>query len=89
MKIIPKKRPRRTNDREKRDTKKEHRFKELSGELSQRGYTVRREELKRGLGWRVSSGACRVDQDKLVFVDRRLTQDDQLAFLEDVLAKLL
>jgi hypothetical protein len=87
MEIIKKKKRsgRRT---EKKDPKKEARFKELSKELTDQGYQVRREELKRGLGWRVTSGACRVEKERLIFVDRRLSQADQVEFLEEILREV-
>lgn len=65
-----------------RDPQKESLFNKLSGILAAAGYTVRREELKRGLGWRATSGSCRALDRRLVFVDRRLSQDEQIAFLQ-------
>lgn len=65
----------------KRDPKKEHVFKELSDLLSTSGVNVRRERLKQGLGWKVISGSCRAHNNNLVFIDRRLPQDEQIAFL--------
>jgi hypothetical protein len=53
----------------------------LCGVLTNSGYVVRREELKRGFGWKVVSGSCRLNDDKLVFVDRKLTLEDQVVFL--------
>ncbi len=44
-------------------------------------YVVRREDLKRGFGWKVVSGACRLNEDRIIFVDRRMTQEDQVSFL--------
>lgn len=64
-----------------RDSKKEKIFKILSQILADAGYVVRREELKRGFGWKVVSGTCRLKDDKIVFVDRRMSQEDQLSFL--------
>ena len=45
------------------------------------GFTVRREELKQGPGWRAVSGSCRLEEQRLVFIDRKLPQDDQITFL--------
>ena len=72
----------------RRDPAKEARLAALVGELVARGQTVRREELKRGLGWRALSGACRVFGRDTIFVDRRLAVDEQIAFLEARLALL-
>ncbi len=66
----------------RRDPVKEGRIAALVAELLAQGVVVRREELKRGLGWRASSGACRVFDQNTLFVDRRLGVDDQIAFLE-------
>jgi hypothetical protein len=63
------------------DTQKENLFKELTVILHSSGYTVRREKLKSGHGWRVLSGSCRSQASKLIFVDKRMSQDDQIEFL--------
>lgn len=63
------------------DSEKEGIFKGLTGILVKAGYRVRRESLKRGSGWRVVSGSCETQGEKLIFVDRRLTKDDQISFL--------
>ena len=60
---------------------KEGVFKELIGIVSSAGYQVRREKLKQGYGWKVISGFCRLEERKLIFVDQRLPQDEQIAFL--------
>lgn len=64
-----------------KDQTKERIFKELSSILEGAGFVVRREELKRGYGWKVVSGSCRLVEDKIIFIDRRMTQEDQLSFL--------
>ena len=64
-----------------RDPQKERRFQELSRLLAEHGYTVRREELKSGRGWRVLSGTCRALEQRLIFVERRLSQDEQIQLL--------
>lgn len=66
----------------RRDPVKEGKIAALVAELLSQGVVVRREELKRGLGWRALSGACRVFDQNTLFVDRRLGVDDQIAFLE-------
>lgn len=64
-----------------RDPRKEAAIKELGSVLEGAGYRVRREQLKQGYGWRVLSGSCRYEEQALIFVDRRLSQDDQISFL--------
>ena len=63
------------------DPQKDSVFKELAAIMASSGYTVRREELKQGPGWRVVSGSCRLEEQRLIFVDRKLQQDDQITFL--------
>ena len=59
----------------------EVKIKELIKELEESGFKVRREELKKGLGWKVTSGSCRLFEDNVLFVDRSLTQLEQIEFL--------
>lgn len=66
---------------------KENLLKELASILNSSGFRVRRERLKQGHGWRAVSGACRVLQDKLIFIDRRLPHDEQIEFLVDRIAE--
>ncbi len=63
------------------DPNKEKLVKSLILQLQERGLTVRREELKRGNGWRAKSGQCTVTEGKIVFVDSRLSQNEQIDFL--------
>ena len=63
------------------DPKKESIIKELASLVESNGYTLRREQLKQGAGWKVMSGSCRFNNNKLIFVDRRLSQSDQISFL--------
>ena len=63
------------------DAKKEAVYRKLSAILRSGGYEVRREQLRQGPGWRALSGTCRVNMDKLVIVDSRMTQQDQISFL--------
>jgi len=63
------------------DPLKEKIIKELSAVLAQAGLVVRREKLKQGFGWRALSGVCLLGQDRLLFVDRKLPQDEQISFL--------
>lgn len=64
----------------------EGKYKLLVQGLTERGFVVRREELKRGLSWRVASGQCRMFKDQLVIVDRKLPIEEQVAFLIEVAA---
>lgn len=63
------------------DPQKDSIFKQLAAITNAHGSVVRREELKQGHGWKVASGTCRLDQQKLIFVDRKLPQDEQITFL--------
>lgn len=67
--------------RPKEDPKKEDMIKKISLIFDNDGYKVRREKLQQGLGWKVVSGSCRVNDENLIFLDRRLEQDDQIVFL--------
>ena len=49
--------------------------------LKSNGYTLRKEELKRGFGWKVVSGSCRIHEDRVIFMDRKMSAEDQVAFL--------
>lgn len=63
------------------DPKKESIIRELA-ELAQiNGISVKREVLKQGIGWKVMSGSCRFNDERIIFVDRKLSQSDQISFL--------
>ena len=64
-----------------KDSNKESLFRGLVKIFEASGVTVRREKLKAGPGWKVISGTCRAEDKKYIFVDPRLTQDDQILFL--------
>lgn len=49
--------------------------------LENAGVVVRKEELKRGFGWKVVSGSCRLNDDRILFIDRKMPAEDQVAFL--------
>jgi len=51
--------------------------------VKERGITVRREKLARGSQFRVKSGDCSLEGEKLLFVDKRLPPLHQLGFLLD------
>ena len=78
---MKKKSPRSTSRKNTWDPQKDNIFKQLADIMLSQGYAVRREELKQGHGWKVASGSCRLDQQRLIFVDRKRPQDDQIAFL--------
>lgn len=63
-------------------------YRDLLVQLEARGFTVRREELKRGHCWKVLSGSCRSQSHHYVFVDSRLSPRDQISFLEATLAEI-
>ena len=67
-----------------KDLEKENKIRELASQLEQAGYKVRREKLKQGPGWKTMSGSCRVQSDKLIFVDRKNPLDDQILFLKSM-----
>jgi len=63
-------------------------YRDLLVQLEGRGFTVRREELKRGHCWKVLSGSCRSLSHHYVFVDSRLSPQDQISFLEATLNEI-
>ncbi len=65
-----------------RDSKKESLIRDLSTELKAAGFVVRREKLKQGFGWKVMSGECMHTEQNMIFVDSRMPQDEQIAFLK-------
>lgn len=80
MQIIKKSKKKRTL-RASWTAEQERKYKELVVQLEAVGVKVRREELKRGHCWKAQSGACRSLGDRFVFIDSRLSADDQVAFL--------
>ncbi len=70
------------------DGKKEANIRGLISDIEALGVQVRREELKRGLGFRVMSGRCRAFDKAMIFLDRRLSQDEQIDFLKTQAAAL-
>jgi hypothetical protein len=88
MQIIKKKKSKAPSLALTKDPKKEGILKALAGIIEKAGVEVRREELKRGPGWRATSGFCRHNQSPVIFVDRILPQDDQINFLLDKITEL-
>jgi hypothetical protein len=70
------------------DSNKESLIIKYIEDFKSHGYLVRREELKRGLGWKAHNGSCRLELDKIIFVDRRSSQDEQIDFLKLELKRL-
>lgn len=68
---------------QQKDPKKEQLIKELGSKLVASGFELRREKLKQGFGWKAVSGACRLEQKRIIFLDPRLSQDDQITFLKE------
>lgn len=64
-----------------KDSRKDKVVRLLTDALKEAGYAVRREELKRGPGWKTVSGSCRLEDQKLIFVDKRMPIEEQAAFL--------
>ncbi len=83
MKVMKpmKKSSRTTNAPLIRDPKKELLIKGLTQQLAASGYTVRREKLRQGPGWRAVSGSCLVRGSRTIFLDSKLPQDEQIVFL--------
>lgn len=52
------------------------------------GFEVRREELKRGIGWRAQSGVCRLFESKLLLLDKRLELKAQIEILQEISAAI-
>ena len=50
------------------------------------GFQVRREKLKQGHGWRCMSGACILNGQKVLFLDSKVSLDEQIFFLSSWLA---
>ncbi len=71
-----------TNKANPRDPKKEGILRDLSARFGGAGFLVRRERLKTGPGWKAVSGSCRAGENQFIFVDSRLTQDEQIEFLK-------
>ena len=51
--------------------------------LRSAGVDVRRENLSRGLSYRVKSGDCRLEGQDILFIDRRLPAEQQRLLLTD------
>ena len=71
-----------SNTSVQKEAEKENVIKDLIAKIQGAGYKVRREKLKQGPGWRTVSGSCRLQEEKLIFVDRKNSVDDQLGFLK-------
>ncbi len=59
---------------------------ELKAAAERLGLQVREERLLREVGYRVRSGACRLRQDEIIFLERGLPAGAQIEVLVDELA---
>lgn len=66
-----------------RGSKEETLLRGLASQIEKSGIRVRREKLARGAAFRAKSGNCKFGADDLLFVDRRLPEDQQLSLLVD------
>lgn len=80
---IKKKKTKRASQASAKDPVKEGIFKGMVNLFEQAGIAVRREELKRGHGWKATSGFCIHNDVPTLFVDRLLPQDEQISFLAE------
>ncbi len=74
--------------RDDQDRQAEGAMKVLGGAFARAGITVRREKLSCGSAYRAKSGRCLVGTEQVLFVDRRLAPDQQLAVVVDYLLQL-
>jgi len=63
-------------------------LKDLVAKVEAHGLKVRREKLTRGFGYNVAPGVCRLDSEKLVFVNTHSRIEEQIVFLEELLMSL-
>lgn len=59
---------------------------ELLLKAQELGFQVRKEKLKQGHGWRCMSGACLLKGEKILFLDSKMSLDEQVYFLSSWLA---
>lgn len=72
----------------RRSTSDESQVRALEKVFRARGISVRREKLARGSAFRVRSGGCLLAGENLIFIDRRLPDDQQLTLLIEYLGEL-
>lgn len=72
----------------KRPITDETQVRALERAFRSRGVTVRREKLSRGSSFKVKSGGCLLSGEKIIFVDRRLGDDQQLGILLEYVVDL-
>lgn len=72
----------------KRPITDESQVRALERAFRSRGVTVRREKLARGSAFKVKSGGCLLSGEKIIFVDRRLGDDQQLGILLEYVVDL-
>lgn len=59
---------------------------DLLSKTQELGFQIRREKLKQGHGWRCMSGACLLNGQKVLFLDSKVSLDEQIFFLSSWLA---
>ncbi|HQH27854.1 MAG TPA: hypothetical protein PLP17_10705 [Oligoflexia bacterium] len=69
-----------------KELRDEEKIRHICRAFTKRGITVRRENLTRGLAFRVRSGDCLFSGERVVFVDRRLPIEQQLMMLSDYIS---
>ncbi|HMO17516.1 MAG TPA: hypothetical protein PKA63_08360 [Oligoflexia bacterium] len=63
----------------------ESQIKEIIKKYSRLGLSIRRENLTRGPSFKVRSGRCTLTGGQVIFIDRRLSAENQLSILNDEL----
>lgn len=67
----------------KAEKDREAQIKRLVSILKNQGVIVRREKLTRGVSFRVKSGSCMFSGENIVFVDKRMSSEQQLSILRE------
>ena len=75
------------NSKSKQDVELEGTIKVLERSFETRGIRVRREKLWAGPAFKVKSGNCVFSGENFIFVDRRLSADQQLGVLIDYVSE--
>jgi hypothetical protein len=58
----------------------------LIDQVQKLGYVIRKEKLKQGFGWRCQSGSCHFKGQPVLFLDSKLSLEEQADFLSSFLA---
>lgn len=65
---------------------KTERLDELISRVEANGVKLRKEKLKQGFGWKCLSGACFLKGQAVLFLDSKMSIDEQIDFLSSWLA---